>query len=74
MYFWQRSPPYNHVQLQATIASSNGIRHCSNNTFCTLFRKDFHFWFRYAVPLSFLNLHDICKNQQEVKLQQLIQF
>ena len=46
----------------------------SYNTFCTLFRKDFHFWFRYVVPL--LDLLDLCKNQLLllVKQQQLKQF
>ena len=45
-------------------------------TFCTLFRKDFHFWFRYVVPLSPVILLDICKNQLllKVRLQQFIQF
>ena len=48
----------------------------SYNTFCTLFRKDFHFWFRYVVPLSFQTLLDICKDPLLliVKLQQLKQF
>ena len=41
----------------------NGIRHHSSKTFCTLFRKDFHFWFRYGVPLFCLNLLDICKTR-----------
>ena len=54
----------------------NSIRLRSNNTFCTLFRKDFHFWFRYEDRLFFLNSLDICKNRLLiiVKLQQLIQF
>ena len=54
----------------------NSIRLRSYNTFCTRFRKDFHFWFRYVVPLLSLNLLDMCKNQLLliVKLQQLIQF
>ena len=52
----------------------NSIRLRSYNTFCTLFRKDFHFWFRCSAPL--LDLLDICKNQLLliVKLQQLIPF
>ena len=52
------------VFLQITICSynpqnlrqlDNSIRHRSNNTFCTLFRKEFHFWFRYGNPVSSLN-------------------
>ena len=73
------------VFLQITMCNYNpqyllqlddSIRHCPNNTFCTLFRKDFHFWCRYGVPLSSLNLLDICKNYLllKVKLHQLIQF
>ena len=63
-------------RLQYLLQLDNSIRLRSYNTFCTLFRKDFHFWFRYEVPISFLNSLDICKNQLLliVKLQQLIQF
>ena len=52
------------------------IRHRSNNTSCTLFRKDFHSCFRCGNPLSSLNLLDICKDQLLliVNLQHLIQF
>ena len=31
----------------------NSIRHGSNSTSCTRFRKDFDFWFRYGFPLFF---------------------
>ena len=81
------SPPYTfHIAfLYITMCSynpqylrhlDNSIFHRWNNTFCTLFRKDFHFWLRNGVPLSFLILLDICKNPLllKVKLQQLIQF
>ena len=62
------------LQHPRQLDNSNHLR--SYNTFCTLFRKKFHFWFRYVVPLSFLILLDICKNQLLliVRLQQLIQF
>ena len=55
---------------------NNSIRLRSYTTFCTRFRKDFHFCFRYVVPLFSLNLLDMCKNQLllVVKLQQLIPF
>ena len=54
----------------------NSIRLRSYKTFCTRFCKDFHFRFRYVVPLLSLNLLDMWKNQLLliVKLQQLIQF
>ena len=54
----------------------NSIRHRSNKTFIAVFHQDFHFWFRYGVPLSFLILLAICKNSLLliVRLQQLTQF
>ena len=66
---WSCNPQY-------LLHLDNSVRHRSNNAFCTLFRKDFHFWFRYGVPLSFLILLDIFKNLLllKVKLQQIIQF
>ena len=38
---------------QYLLQLDNSIRLRSYNTFCTLFRKDFHFWFRYEDPLFF---------------------
>ena len=35
----------------------NGIRHHSSKTFCTLFRKDFHFWFRYGTVLQLYSFY-----------------
>ena len=54
----------------------NSIRLRSYKTFCTLFRKYLHFWFRYDVPLSSLILLDRRKNLLPliIKLQQLLQF
>ena len=62
------------LRLQYLRQLDNCIRHRSVNTFCTLFGKDFCFWFRYGVPFSSLNLLDICKNQLLliVMLQQFI--
>ena len=50
-------------KLQNFRQLENSIRLRSNNIFCTLFRKDFQFWFRYGVELSSLILLDTCKNQ-----------
>ena len=63
-------------RLQHLHQPENSIRHRSNNTFCTRFRKEFHFSIRYGVPLSSLNLLDRCKTQLLllVKPQQLIQY
>ena len=62
------------LQYPRQLDKSNRLR--SNNTFCTLFRNDFHFRFRYVVPLSSMILLDICKKQLQliVRLQQSIQF
>ena len=49
--------------LQYLRQLDNSIHHRSNNTSCILHCKDFHCWFRYSVPLSSLNLLDICKNE-----------
>ena len=61
-------------RLQYLRQLDKSIRLHSNNTFCTRFRKDFHFWFWYGVPL--LVLLDKCKNLLPliIKLQQLLQF
>ena len=40
----------------------NSIRHRSNNTSCTHFRKDFQFWFRCFVPHFSLNKPNTCRN------------
>ena len=40
----------------------NSIRNQSNNTSCTLFRKDLDFWFCYAVPRLSVSGLDICRN------------
>ena len=63
-------------RLQYLRQLDKSIRLHSNNTFCTLFRKDFHFGFRYDVPLSSLIFLDRCKNLLPLikKLQQLLQF
>ena len=60
-------------RLQYLHQLDNSVRLRSYIIFCTLFRKDFHFWFRYGVPA--LDLIDMCKNQLLliVKLQQLLQ-
>ena len=62
--------------LQYLRQLDKSIRLRSYNTFCTRFRKDFHFCFRSVVPRLSLNLLDMCKKQLLliVKLQQLIQF
>ena len=41
----------------------NSLCHRSNNTSCTIFRKDLHFRFHYGVPLSSLKLIDVCENE-----------
>ena len=63
-------------RLQYLHQLDNSIRLRSYNTFCTLFLKDSHFWFRYVVPLSSLPSLDMCKNQPllSVKLKQSIKF
>ena len=40
----------------------NSTRLRSYNTFCTLFRKDFHFWILCVVPLYSQYGLDICRN------------
>ena len=62
-------------RLQYVPQLYNSIHHRSNNSFCTVFRKDFHFWDHCGVPLFRLNFLDICNKQLLiVKLQQLMQF
>ena len=48
--------------LQYLRKPDNSIRHRSNNTSCTHFRKDLDFWFCYGVPLSSGYGLDICRN------------
>ena len=40
-------------RLQYLPQLDNSTRHQSNNSFCTLFRKDFHFWFSLGCPTFF---------------------
>ena len=40
----------------------NSIRQRSSNTSCTFFRKHFHIWFLYVVPLYSQYGLDICRN------------
>ena len=62
--------------LQCLRRLDNSTRNRSNKSFCAVFHKDFQFWLRCGVPLSFQDLLGLCKNQLLliVKLQEILQF
>ena len=52
----------NNYSLQHPRLLDNINRHRLNKAFCTRFRKDLHFWFRFGVPLFSLYKLNICRN------------